>query len=276
MRRLVLILIIALFAVPVFSQKGEVKSGTIKVVKKKYKVRKIYPVDLSNGFISNGRGQKLVVANLYGQYGFYPLSGEELLAQGKIYVNSSEFKVISFDVSGRVSGIEVVESSTGNQFSDNQKKLAVYLRNGMPLFIENIKCKNEEGVIRDVGSIIIKITGPNSMMGRGVVLHDPFLIASVSGIYGLGVLRIKKADLLNAKKIDLADSSSKIVGFNLFCDCGGTKWTEHSASDQFTPKMMDILSKVRKGCEVQFQMIRYSTDGGTPINYGNLLFTIVK
>lgn len=276
MGRLVLILVIALFAEPAFSQKGDVKSGTIRVVKKKYSVRRIYPVDVNQGWFSNGTGQRLVVANLYGRYGFYVMSTAELLAQRKIFVNSSEYEVISFDLSCRVSGLEIVESSEGNQFSENQKKLAGHLRQGTKLFIENIKCKNSEGVIKDLGSITVKIPSGVVVGGRIKDGHDPFLIASVSGIYGLGVLRIKKSDLLNAKGIDLADPSSKIVGFSLHCEYNGVTFVEHSTSDLFTPKMKEILSKVRTGGKVKLLMIRYSNETGSIRTYGNLNFAVVK
>ena len=150
------------------------------------------------------------------------------------------------------------------------------MKKGMRLYIENIKCKNADGMIKELGSITIKIISGLQPSRADFKLSDPFLIASISGIYGLGVLRITKNDLVNAKGVELADPASKIIGFSLYCDCGGTTWVEYSTSDQFTPKMKKLLSKVRKGCELKVQQIRYSTEAGSVKNYGNLIFAVVK
>jgi hypothetical protein len=277
MRRLVLILVIALLSESLFSQKKDVKSGTITVIKKKYKVKRIYPVDIGRNFLARFTGRKLLVANLDGRYGFYPMSVAELLMQGKIYVNSDDFEVISFDLSYRVNGVEVVESSDGGQFSENQKKLAGYAKKGTKLYLENIICKNADGVIKNLGSITVKTPHGLVIGGGGSDHPDPFQIASVSGVYGLGPLRITKADLKSASKIDLSDPSAKIIGFSFYCKYNGVKLVEKSTSDQFTPKMKDILSKVRAGCDtVNLLQIRFSTEDGAIRNYGNLTYAVVK
>lgn len=275
MRYLPLIIVFALITNSVFPQKDDVKSGTIRVVKKKYNVKHIYPRGINNVFFSGGgTGQSLVVANLYGHHGTYVMSAQELLIQKKLFVNSDEYEVMSFDLSYRVNGVEVVESSDGDRFSENQKILAGYARKGTRLFIENIKCKNPDGIIKNSGTIIINI--PSGIVRGRARGPDPFLIASVSGIYGQGILKIRKRELLKAKKIDLADSTSKIVGFTLACDYRGKKPTDNSTSDRFTPKMMDILSKMRSGDSVFFNHIRYSDEDGTILYYGNLKFAVVK
>ncbi len=274
MRYLLLIIVFALITNSVFPQKDDVKSGTIRVVKKKYNVKHIYPIGINNVFFSGGSGRSLVVANLYGRYGTYVMSAQELLNQKKLFVNSDEYEVVSFDLSCRVNGVEVVERSDGDQFSYNQKVLAGYARKGTRLFIENIKCKNPDGVIKNLGTIIIKI--PSGIVLGRAKGPDPFLIASVSGIYGQGVLKIRKHELLAATKIDLADPGSKIVGFTMACDYRGKSRTDNATSDRFTPKMMDILSKIGAGDSVFFNHIRYKGEDGIILYYGSLKFAVMK
>lgn len=274
MSRLLLILAIILYAVPAFSQKEDVKRGTIRVVKKKYKVRRVYPVDVDNSFFTGGRlMNSLLVANLDGRYGFYAMKGEELAKQGKLYVNSDEYHITSFDMSYTVNGLLVVESSTSNELSVNQVRLVKYMRAGMRVCIENIKCKNADGDIKYLGSITVTMIPSGS---TSAAVRDPFMIASISGIYGIGRLRISKKTLANAIKIDLADPSSKIVGFSLFCEVNGRRMVESSTSDQFTPKMKEILSKLKKGAEVDLRRIRYSTDGGPLTGYQDMYFALAK
>lgn len=276
MSRLLLILIIILYAFPAFSQKGEVKSGTIKVVKKKYKVRKIYPVGLNNSFFNGGGGQgnRLLVANLDGKYGFYTMKAEEIAIQGRLFVNSDEYHITSFDMSCKVNGFLVMESSASNEFSEDQLRIARYMKKGMRIYIENIKCKNADGDTKFLGSITINVIAG---MVTSVATRDPFMIASVSGTYGSGTLRISKKVLAKATKIDLADPSSKIVGFSLFFDREGRQQVvELSTSDQFTPKMKEIFRKLSVGSEVGLGRIRYSTGGGPVLTYGDMYFALVK
>lgn len=269
-------IVFVLFTHTVFSQKDDVKSGTIRVVKKKYNVKRIYPREINYRFFSERDiGPSLVVANLYGRYGSYVMSAQELLIQKKLFVNSDEYEVVSFDLTFSVNGIQVVERSDGNRFSENQALLANYARRGTRLYLENIKCKNPDGVIKNIGSIVIK-TPSGLVFGQTESAGDPFLIASISGIYGKGVLNIKKRDLHNAKKIDLADSTSKIVSFSMSCNCTGKSRIEHSASDQFTPKMMNILSKTSSGDTIFIRNIRYSSEGGPIRSYGNMKYAVVR
>lgn len=274
MSRVLLILAIILYAFPAFSQKEDVKSGTIRVVKKKYKVRRIYPVEVDNSwFTRGGVGNTLLVANLDGKYGFYAMKAEEIVVQGRLFVNSDEYHIVSFDMSCKVSGLEVMETSAGNEFSENQLRLAKFMKKGMRIYIENIKCKNDDGDIKFLGSITVSIIAGAS---TSVAARDPFMIASISGTYGIGRLKISKKAFVNAAKIDLADPSSKIVGFSLFCELNGRRMVENSYSDQFTPKMKEMLSKLSKGAEVDLRRIRYSTDGGPVINYGDMYFALAK
>ena len=275
MSRLLLILAIILYAIPAFSQKEDVKSGTIKVVKKKYKVRKIYPVGLVN-FLTAGRsqGNRLLVANLDGQYGFYTMKPEEIAIQGRLFVNSDEYQIISFDMTYIVNGMFVMESSAGNEFSANQLRLAKFMKKGMRVYIENIKCKNEDGDIKSLGKITVNIiTGIITVSAT----RDPFMIASVSGTYGSGTVKISKKTLANATKIDLADPASKIVGFSLFYEREGRQQVvDHSTTAQFTPKMKEVFRKLSAGSEVGLGKIRYSTDGGPVLYYGDMYFALVK
>lgn len=276
MSRLLLILTIIFHAFPAFSQKEDVKSGTIKVVKKKYKVRKIYPVGVNTSFFNGGGGQgnRLLVANLDGKYGFYTMKPEEIAIQGRLFVNSDEYHITSFDMSYKVNGLLVMESSAGNEFSEDQLRMARYMKKGMRMYIENIKCKNDDGDTKFLGSITINvITG----VITGAAARDPFMIASVSGTYGSGTLRISKKALAKATKIDMADPSSKIVGFSLFFEREGRqKVIELSTSDQFTPKMQEIFRKLSVGTEVGLGRIRYTTDGGPVLLYGDMYLALVK
>lgn len=262
----------------VLAQKPDIKSGTIRVSKKASKAATEEPSGKVNTYWPVGRSGNglLIVAYPEGRRGFYTFPRAELASEPGIYLSHPDYKIISFDVTCHFNGLEIREGAYGDDFSVQQKKLISVLKPGNFFFIENIKCKNPDGNIQSIGSLAIKVSGRGFMSDTRRKIPPPFLLACISGMYGRGMLRIPKTDLYEASNIYMADDSLKIVSFDMHYTLYGVEMKEHASSDQFTPKMKDIISKLKPGNEVEFKNIKYAAPDGVAKHYGDLYFTLVK
>lgn len=68
-----------------------------------------------------------------------------------------KFQVLEFDISATIQGFEQTKTSKSNMVSEEQKALLKSVKPGAKVYIENVKVKGEDGTIRTLSPINLKV-----------------------------------------------------------------------------------------------------------------------
>lgn len=103
------------------------------------------------------------IAKFGGKYGSSTITRTELLSAIGVIADLEnfdfdlKFQVLEFDVTATIGGFELNKTSKTNMVTEEQRNLLRQLKSGQKVYIENIKIKGEDGTIRTLAPINLKI-----------------------------------------------------------------------------------------------------------------------